>query len=55
VDDVCSKGADQIVLGCTHYHWIEKLISERAGSRAGVMHPEEPVIEQLKRVLEQIS
>ena len=54
VDDVCAKGADQIVLGCTHYHWIEELIRESAKGRAEVLQPEEPVIEQLKRVVEQI-
>lgn len=55
IDDVSSKGADQIVLGCTHYHWIEELIREIARSRAEVMQPEIPVIEQLKRVIERIA
>lgn len=44
--------ADVIVLGCTHYHWIEDLIREYAGGRAKILQPEQPVIEQLKRVLE---
>jgi len=48
------KKSDQIVLGCTHYHWIEKLIQEIAGGRASVIQPEQPVINQLKRVLLQI-
>jgi glutamate racemase len=52
VNDVCDSGADQIVLGCTHYHWIEKLIRELAAGRAEVLQPEEPVIKQLKRVLQ---
>lgn len=51
VNDICSSGADQIVLGCTHYHWIEKLITELADGRAVVLQPEQPVIEQLKTVL----
>jgi glutamate racemase len=51
VNDVCDAGADQIVLGCTHYHWIEKLIRELAAGRAVVLQPEEPVITQLKKVL----
>lgn len=53
VDEICSQGADQIVLGCTHYHWIEELIKELASGRAAVIQPELPVIEQLKRVLKQ--
>ncbi len=44
-------GADVIVLGCTHYHWIEALIKHIVAGRAEVIQPEGPVIEQLKRVL----
>lgn len=44
-------GADVLVLGCTHYHWIEEIIRELAASKATVIQPEQPVIEQLKRVL----
>lgn len=51
VDEVVGKGADQIVLGCTHYHWIEDIIRDKAAGRAIVLQPEAPVIEQLKRVL----
>lgn len=54
VDSVCEAGADQIVLGCTHYHWIEDLLKELAKGRAQVIQPEGPVIEQLKRVLQQL-
>jgi glutamate racemase len=54
VDYVCEKGADQIVLGCTHYHWIEEEIKELAKGRAKVLQPEKPVIKQLKTVLEQL-
>jgi glutamate racemase len=51
ISEVCDQGADVIVLGCTHYHWIEKLICEIAGKRAVVVQPEEPVIAQLKAVI----
>jgi glutamate racemase len=54
IDYVCEKGADQIVLGCTHYHWIEEEIKELAKGRAEVLQPEKPVIKQLKTVLEQL-
>jgi len=54
VEDICSKGADRIVLGCTHFHWIEELIQQQAGDRAKVLQSEQPVIEQLKRVLTQL-
>lgn len=54
IDDVCNQGADIIVLGCTHYHWIEKLISDIAMERAITLQPEQPVIKELNRVLESI-
>ncbi len=54
VDYVCDQSADQIVLGCTHYHWIEDLLKELAKGRAEVIQPEGPVIEQLKRVLKEL-
>ncbi|OVE78579.1 glutamate racemase [bacterium G20] len=54
VNDVCQAGADQIVLGCTHYHWIEQLIKDLAAGRAQVIQPEAAVIAQLKRVLKEL-
>jgi len=45
------QGADVIVLGCTHYHWIEDDIRRIAGERATVLQPEQAVIKQLQRVL----
>jgi glutamate racemase len=53
-EEVCRQGADIIVLGCTHYHWIEELIKESAGERATVLQPEQPVISQISRVLQQL-
>jgi glutamate racemase len=55
IHDVCEAGADVIVLGCTHYHWIEQEIRETAKGKALVLQPEQPVIAQLRRVLEQLS
>lgn len=54
INEVISKNADVIVLGCTHYHWIEDLIRQTAGNKVLVIQPEKPVIEQLKRVLERL-
>lgn len=48
---VCNKGADVIVLGCTHYHWIEEDIKQIASNYATVLQPELPVIKQLKKVI----
>lgn len=54
VNDACETGTDQIVLGCTHYHWIEQEIKQLAAGRAEVIQPEKPVVAQLKRVLERL-
>jgi len=45
------EGTDVVVLGCTHYHWIENEIKQLVGDKAVVLQPEEPVINQLKQVL----
>ncbi len=55
VDLMLEGGADVIVLGCTHYHWIEELINVLVDGRAQVIQPEGPVIAQLKRVIEQLD
>jgi glutamate racemase len=55
IEEVIERGADQIVLGCTHYHWIEEVIKEIAAGRANVIQPEAPVIAQLKRVLAELE
>lgn len=54
IEGCIADGADQIVLGCTHYHWIEELIRQIAAGRANVIQPEKPVIAQLKKVLTSI-
>ncbi len=48
---VLDQGADVIVLGCTHYHWIEEMIRQICSGKAEVLQPEQPVIRELARVL----
>lgn len=55
INKLIAQNADQIVLGCTHYHWIEQLIKHIAAGRAEVIQPEVATIAQLKRVLEQLA
>lgn len=52
VDDVCRRGADVIVLGCTHYHWIKELITEQAAGRAQVLEPSEAIAQRVRTLLE---
>jgi len=51
IEPALEQGADVIVLGCTHYHWIETEIKSIAKGRAQVIQPETAVVAQLKRVL----
>lgn len=51
INAALQRGADVIVLGCTHYHWIEETIKSMVHGRAKILQPELPVIDQLKRVL----
>lgn len=51
VQTALKANADVIVLGCTHYHWIEDIIRGFTNGKAEVLQPEKPVIEQLKKVL----
>ena len=55
IEPVLARGADVIVLGCTHYHWIEEEVKAIAAGRAVVLQPETAVVGQLKRVLGQQS
>lgn len=55
IEAALKQGADEIVLGCTHYHWIEQEVKDIAGGRAEVIQPEEPVVAQLKKVLGRLA
>lgn len=51
IQEVLDKQADVIVLGCTHYHWIEDTIKKLSGAKASVIQPEQAIVKQLKRVI----
>lgn len=51
IEPALAADADVIVLGCTHYHWIEDEIRAIAEDRAKVFQPELAVVDQVKRVL----
>lgn len=51
IDDVCEQGADVIVLGCTHYHWIKELVTDLAAGRAQVIEPSEAIGRRVKTLL----
>lgn len=55
ITDAIALGADVIVLGCTHYHWIQDKIAAIAGSKVQVIQPENAIIKRLKTVLKDID
>lgn len=55
IEGAINEGSDVIVLGCTHYHWIEKEIKGIADSQAQVIQPEPVIVGQVKQVLRQLA
>ena len=51
VETVCAKGADVIVLGCTHYHWIKEDIERLAANRALVFEPSKAIAARVASIL----
>jgi glutamate racemase len=47
-----SRGADIVVLGCTHYPFLRPLIQDVAGPRVDVIDPATPVARELRRRLD---
>ncbi len=54
IAETLSQHSDVIVLGCTHYHWIEREIKAIVDNRAQVIQPEPIIIGQLSNLLTQI-
>ena len=52
IQDVCDRGADVIVLGCTHYHWIKEVIIELVRGQAKVIEPSEAIGRRVSSLLE---
>ena len=51
VQDVTAKGADVIVLGCTHYHWIKEEIIKIADGRAKVIDPSDAISQRVRSII----
>jgi len=49
------RGIDTLILGCTHYPIIKKVIAEKAGKRIKLVDPSEEVAESVYRYLEENS
>ncbi len=51
VHPLLAAGADTLVLGCTHYHFLKPALSRIAGPETVILDPSYPVARQLARVL----
>jgi glutamate racemase len=45
------KGADVIVLACTHYHWLKERADKVVGSRATILEPSDAISRRLKTIV----
>lgn len=52
IEELRQQSVDVVVLGCTHYHWIEEELQHLAGPGMMVIQPIEPVLDQVERVLQ---
>jgi glutamate racemase len=55
ITEMCDQGADVIVLGCTHYHWIKDTIIEYANGRAQVIEPSEAIGRRVQQLLAKVA
>lgn len=51
VGDMIGEGADVIVLGCTHFPFLEREIAEAAGGKARIINPAPAVARQARRIV----
>lgn len=51
VNESIAAGADVIVLGCTHYHWIKQEMIDAAAGRAKVIEPSEAIARRVRELL----
>jgi len=51
IKNACDSGADVIILGCTHYHWIEELIKRIVQNKAIVIQPENKITAEVRPLL----
>jgi len=55
VQPLVDQGADTLVLGCTHYPFVEPLIAAVAGPRVALINPAAAVARELRRRLTELS
>lgn len=51
VHDLINDNVDVIVLACTHYHWIRRVIEKATDDKAIVIDPTNAIVNQIRRLL----
>jgi glutamate racemase len=51
IQTCCDRGADVIILGCTHYHWIKEDVIALTRGRAQVIEPSEAIGRRVRTLL----
>jgi glutamate racemase len=54
LDDMLKAGADAIVLGCTHYPFLEKTISKIVGPDVKIIDPAHAIAHQTEKIINSI-
>jgi glutamate racemase len=52
INNLLKRGADVIVLGCTHYHWIKEDIISVAQDKATILEPSEAIGRRVASLLD---
>lgn len=55
IEKTLQQQSDVIVLGCTHYHWIEQEIKGVVGNKAQVVQPEPIIVDQVRKLIAQLA
>jgi glutamate racemase len=55
VKEVVTSGADVIVLGCTHYHWLESRVRRAAGEGVVVLQPSDAIVRRVRQLLDEVD
>jgi glutamate racemase len=50
IEAALEKGADVIVLACTHYHWLKERAEKVVGSRAAILEPSDAISRRIKTI-----
>lgn len=55
LESIQSEGVDALILGCTHYPFLAPILREILGEKIELVDPAQAMVEELKRVLEQLD